>query len=196
MSVPVRTESGALAPDLRDLWDQLEAIRRDAKTLVAGLRPDQLSWRPAPDRWSIAECLEHLSRTAEVAIPAIDARVADARARGWQRRGPYRPGPVERWMLRGMEPPPKVKFRVKKTLAPTTERDPEEAVTRFFRFQDEIQLRLAAASDLDLRRIKVPSPVVPWMRYRLGFAILFLLAHERRHLWQAWQVRRATGFPA
>jgi len=195
MSVDTRSESEALASDLRDMWDQLEAIRRDAKALVSGLRPDQLAWRPAPDRWSIAECLDHLSRMAEVVMPSIDAGIANARARGWLRRGPYRPGPLQRWMLRATEPPPKVRVKVKGSLGPTPGRAPEECVSRFFSFQDEIQLRLASASDLDLGRIKIPSPVVSWIRYPLGFAFLFLLAHERRHLWQAWQVRRDPGFP-
>lgn len=171
MSVPVETESGALAPDLRDMWDQLEAIRRDAKALVAGLRPDQLAWRPVPDRWSIAECLDHLTRMAEVVMPSIDAGIKNARARGWLRRGPYRPGPLQRWILRGTEPPPKVRVKVKESLGPTAGRDPEECVARFFTSQDEIQLRLASASDLDLKRIKIPSPVVSWIRYPLGFAL-------------------------
>jgi len=195
MSVETRSQSEALASDLRDMWDQLEAIRRDAKALVSGLRPDQLAWRPAPDRWSIAECLDHLTRMAEAVMPSIDAGIANARARGWLRRGPYRPGPLQRWMLRGTEPPPKVRVRVKESLGPTAGRAPEECVARFFTAQDEIQLRLASASDLDLKRIKIPSPVVSWIRYPLGFAFLFLLAHERRHLWQAWQVRRDPGFP-
>src|SRR5690606_41947961 len=124
MSVPVETESGALAPDLRDMWDQLEAIRRDAKALVAGLRPDQLAWRPAPDRWSIAECLDHLTRMAEAVMPSIDAGIAHARARGWLRRGPYPPGPLQRWMLRGPEPAAKVRVRVQASRGPPAGRAP------------------------------------------------------------------------
>jgi hypothetical protein len=30
----------------------------------------------------------------------------------------------------------------------------------------------------------------------LGPCFAFLAAHERRHLWQAWQVRKDPGFPA
>lgn len=196
MSVPVDAESRALAPDIQDLSEQVEAIRRDAQALVEGLRPDQLAWRPEPRRWSIAECLEHLSLTAEATIPGIDAGIAEARASGWTRREPYRPGLLARWALKGTEPPPKKKkMRAVKELVPAEELDPVAAVARFFSFQDELQRRIAASNDLDVNRIKVTSPVVSWVRYRLGFAFHFFLAHERRHLWQAWQVRRAAGFP-
>lgn len=195
MSASLDMEPGALAPELRDLSDQLEAIRRDAQALVEGLRSDQLAWRPAPGRWSIAECLEHLNRTAETMMPGIDAAIAEARAHGLTRRAPYRPGIIERFVLKGTEPPPKAKMKAVKTLAPATDFDPMAAVARFFDFQDELGRRIAACNDVDLARVKVPSPVASWLRYRLGFAFHFFLAHERRHLWQARQVRRAEGFP-
>lgn len=98
-------------------------------------------------------------------------------------------------MLRGMEPPPRVKLKVTWRLAPPPTRGPEDAVARFLTIQDGIQRRLASANDLDLVGVKVRSPVVSWLHYRLGFAFAFLAAHERRHLWQAWQVRRAQGSP-
>lgn len=188
-------ESQPLAPEVRDLYDQVEAVRRDARALVAGLRPDQLAWRAAPNRWSIADCLEHLTRTAEATFSGTAELIEAARARGFTRRKSYRPGLLERWMLAGMEPPPRHRLRVKATLAPMPDRDPGEAVARFMAAQDEVQERLRAVADLDLRRIRVRSPVFRWLRYRLGFAFAFLIAHERRHLWQARRVRDDPRFP-
>lgn len=189
-------DSRTLAPDILDLFEQVEAIRRDAGGLVAGLRPDQLAWRPAPDRWSIADCLEHLTRTAEVSFRGFDRMVEQARARGLTRRKPFEPGFVERWLLSGMEPPPRRKFKVGAALAPAPDCDPAAAVSRFLSAQDVIEARLRDVNGLDLRRIRVPSPVVRWLRYRLGFALHLLLAHERRHLWQARRVREDPAFPA
>lgn len=79
--------------------------------------------------------------------------------------------------------------------APATEPDPAATISHFFAIQDELRKRISASNDVDLRRVKVPSPVVSWVRYLLGFAFHCLLAHERRHLWQARQVRGAEGFP-
>jgi hypothetical protein len=30
---------------------------------------------------------------------------------------------------------------------------------------------------------------------RAGTGLRIIIAHERRHVWQAWGVREATGFP-
>ena len=48
------------------------------------------------------------------------------------------------------------------------------------------------AEGLDLARVKVTSPIMPLLRQPLGTWLLFLAAHERRHLWQAWSVRKAS----
>lgn len=41
--------------------DQLAASPEILRLIMAGLSEDQARWKPAPDRWSIAEVVEHLS---------------------------------------------------------------------------------------------------------------------------------------
>ncbi len=40
---------------------QLEATPEILRALLDGITDEQTQWKPAPDRWSIAEVLEHLS---------------------------------------------------------------------------------------------------------------------------------------
>ena len=42
---------------------QLESTAEILRALLIGLTPEQAQWKPAPDRWSVAEVLEHLSHT-------------------------------------------------------------------------------------------------------------------------------------
>src|SRR2546430_11292135 len=41
--------------------DHLGATPEILRLLMAGVHDEQARWKPAPDRWSIAEVLEHLS---------------------------------------------------------------------------------------------------------------------------------------
>jgi hypothetical protein len=43
------------------LAEQLDEIRRRAEALARGLTPAQLTKRPHPGKWSIAECIAHLN---------------------------------------------------------------------------------------------------------------------------------------
>jgi hypothetical protein len=54
-----------------------------------------------------------------------------------------------------------------------------------------MELRLRKADGLDLRRARMRSPVLRWLSYSLGTGLVGFLAHERRHVWQARQVRNA-----
>jgi hypothetical protein len=38
--------------------------------------------------------------------------------------------------------------------------------------------------------VKVANPVSSWFTMTLGQELALTAAHERRHLWQAWRVRR------
>ena len=54
----------------------------------------------------------------------------------------------------------------------------------------ELAARVWASEGLDAGEVRVQSPFIAWIRYPLGLSFDLALAHERRHLWQAWQVRR------
>jgi hypothetical protein len=45
--------------------------------------------------------------------------------------------------------------------------------------------------DLDLNRLRFRNPFIGLLRYSVATALLVIGAHDRRHLWQAEQVRAA-----
>ena len=183
---------------LNDFRRQLDDIRGAAATLVEVLSDEQLNWKPGPDRWSIAECLEHLTVTAELYFAALDDVMARGRAEGkaGREQAPFSFSHFERWFLRSLEPPVRMKVRAPRTFVPGSGLDARDVYQRFLAAQDGLEQRIRTAEGLDLRRIRVASPLSRLLRFRLGFALAYLLAHERRHLWQAEQVRREAGFPA
>ncbi len=65
------TDSISLSPQERsDAVEELESSRRRLLSALEGLTEEQWRARPAPDRWSIAECAEHIT-AAEVPIPKL-----------------------------------------------------------------------------------------------------------------------------
>src|SRR5271154_2550345 len=47
--------------DIKDVAGQLESARAELIALVSRLTEEQARTRPAPDRWSVLECLEHVN---------------------------------------------------------------------------------------------------------------------------------------
>jgi len=189
-------EAGADLPaELEGYRGQFEAVKRDASDLVAGLSEAQFNWRPTPGAWSIAECLAHLNVTGQFFLPRIDRRIREARAAGMLSEGPFRYGLLARVMVRGMEPPAKLKFKAPKIFQPMSEHLSAVIVPAFITLQDQLVERLRGARGVDLRRVKVTSPVSRLVKISLGQVFPFVAAHERRHLWQARRLREDASFP-
>ena len=173
---------------------QFESSKVEGIELAGSLTELQLNWRPGPEKWSIGQCLAHLSTTDHV-LRAIDRAVADARSHGWLSPGPFRYGWFTRWMIGSMEPPPMWRMRTFPMLTPPAGPLARDEVLRTFAAsRDRLLERVEAARGLDLKRPIVVSPVNRLVRVPLGGYLAFLAAHDRRHLWQARQVREASGF--
>ena len=70
----------------------------------------------------------------------------------------------------------------------------EQVRSELVRWQDELARRLRDADGLDLRRAKEVFPVWPF-KWSLGAFFQMMLAHQRRHTFQARQVRQNPAFP-
>ena len=181
--------------DLDQLPDQFAAIRGEVEKLLFGIRPDQFNWRPAPGQWSISECLTHLNVVDGIDADLLARAVIAARAKGWTSAGPFRYGALSTWLIGKLEPPVKMKTTAPKIYVPPPDQPLETVQREFYRIHDRLVEILGMAEGLDLARIKVPTPLARWIHFSFTQRVRLLAAHDRRHLWQAWQVPQAPGFP-
>ena len=177
--------------DSDELTGQIDAIRTRAQQLVSGLTAEQLTYRPDPANWSIAECFEHLNLTAA----AVQPRVAEAIERGKRENitgtGPFSPGLLGRLAIWLAEPPPKFRLRAPKGIAPNLKHgDPPALMADFMKFQDGWEKLIRDCEGLDQNRVTVPGLFPGLPPLRLAAPVPWMLAHQRRHLWQSENVKR------
>lgn len=177
------------------LHDAFEAAKADARELVAGLPDASFNWRRAPRTWSMGECFDHLNVVGRKYLRAVDRAIEKGRREGLTGVGPFRYGLLEGLFVRTMEPPPRFRFRAPAAFTPASDVRRHDALAAFLALQDELQERLVQAEGLDLRRLKTPSPVSRYLKLSLGKAFEGVAAHQRRHLWQARQVKKDGAFP-
>ena len=176
---------------LEGYLDQLLSIRQQVPGLVAQLTETQFKWLPGPKRWSMAHCFEHLNVAARAFVPTMDRTIEDARTRGLTGQGPFTYPMHERLFINFNEPPPRFRMPAPAVLVPTPTKSMAEIVAEFMDWQDKFGDTIRRADGLDLRRARGRSPAFPLIKWSLGAQIAITLAHERRHLWQARQVRNA-----
>ncbi len=144
--------------------------------------------------WSVAECVDHLAATNRVYLHAMQGAAVRAREQGRLRRGPAVPGFAGRWFVKFMEPPVKAPFKVNapKMIKPRVAPSLADAFASFLTSQDHLREFLRAYVDLDLAGVRFQNPFVRGIRFSLATGLHVITAHERRHLWQGWRVRRAA----
>ena len=170
---------------------ELDTLRREAdeareqlQSLVSPLSDEELQWRPAPRKWSVAEILTHLSLTAKVCLPALDRAVQEAEQRGWQSLGPFRLTTMGKFFVWYVEPPPAIRLPAPMGLVPRLTGTPREAWPEFLHWHAAVLERMERAAGLDLNRARFQSPFAKFVRMDLLALFSVFTAHERRHIWQ------------
>ena len=177
---------------IEEVEKELSEATQRAWTLVQTTDGRLFTVRPNSSSWSAAECLSHLSISTEMFLPVLETALEDARKRGLLlTKGGLKMdviGRVLRWFL---EPPIRQRVKTTARFVPRSVRAKAEAFGEFAALQSKLAEQLAAARDLDLSRVKIVSPFDKRVRYNVYSAFRILVAHQRRHLWQAEQAVEA-----
>lgn len=178
-----------LPVDAQRLIEDMNTADRAAEELAAGLSDQDFFWGPdGGKRWSVALCLDHLAVANDVYGRAIETGIADARAQGWQRRGPMVPGFLGRKFAESLEPPAKRRTPAPGKIKPQEARGRTEILTAYRAAHDRIRDLLTEAATLDANRATFQNPFIGIVRMRVSTGFHVIAAHDRRHLWQAQQV--------
>lgn len=88
-----------------------------------------------------------------------------------------------------VEPPPRMKSKTTKPFVPAAISDPLTLLDRFHEANTKLDSLIARATGLATTSVKVVSPFNARVKYNLYAALRIVLVHERRHLFQAGQVK-------
>ena len=181
---------------LKTIATEAEGINREAQQLVAGLTNTQLNWKPAPDSWSMAQCLEHLAVTSERDESYLVGAIARGREKG-SVNGPltYQPTLLGGWIIRQLLPTATRKMPAPKAYRPTESSNIEGSLERFLEQQAKLLIFLNNSEGLDFNKIRLRSAVTPLIRFSLADVFVMTVVHSQRHLAQARRVRESPGFP-
>lgn len=164
-----------------------------ARALVESRSAETLMNRPRKESWSLAEALEHLVLTADAMLPLADAAIAELEREGQRSSKPAGLGLAGWLLVKALEPPPRMKSRTSRPFEPVDVRDPANVAERFAATNVRFDTLVKRATGLDTAKAKVVSPFDARVRYNVYAAFRIMLAHARRHLWQAAEAGRAVA---
>lgn len=181
--------------ELESLVSQAKAIAVDAREAFGNLTPQQLNWKPAPERWSVAQCFDHLITTNNGYLPIIDSVLqGEKKSSVWQKL-PFLPGIWGKLLIKSLDPSQARKMKAPKRFEPAQSDISDSIINDFVEQQRRVIEKMKATANLDLERIVITSPALSLVTYSLMDAYRIVVVHERRHFQQAQRVTEESGFP-
>ena len=165
--------------------------------MSADLSGEQFTWKPKENKWSVAECLEHLNVGGELVLSALRNAIDRGHRDGIVAEPPFTYGFLSRTFPKIMMPSSRLKMKSVRLYLPASAvgLDKETVVAKFLQLQDDFIEQVQRSDGLDHRRIRVSSPAIRMLRLSLGAWFAVTIAHEKRHLEQARRVTQDPGFP-
>jgi hypothetical protein len=183
----VRPETSRRATTLDELEEQFTVICGQFQRLVVSAGAEMCAKPPSADSWSAAECLRHLSLSADAYFPVWQQVIATAGPRKTEMNAPYQMdfwGRFLSWML---EPPPRVRSKTPAPFVPVNCGQVAEVLDGFLERQERIVAALRRCRGRAVDQVKIASPIDSRIRYSIWSSFVVNAAHQRRHLWQAEQ---------
>jgi hypothetical protein len=178
---------------ITELLDRTELLKASTKPFLR-LTDEQLLYRPAPGKWSIAEIYLHLNLSMDQTVRSILTRITLAPDHPVDE---YHSGWLGDWLYERIIPKSDgsvFKLKAMPGHSPVgRELDAREALETFQRHCDALDDILRHVRSKDLRRIKIPFYLNGLISLRLGDMLRFLVAHGERHLLQAQRVDLAPA---
>ena len=159
----------------------------------AGLTTAEMDTKPAPDRWSMNECLDHLIRSNGTYHAMLQAvAVGTYRPTGWS-KVPLLPALWGRMILKSVSPVYAGKNKTFKVWQPSSSTFGRNMCGEFKEANEELARLLQGIAHVDLEWIIVTSPAAKFVAYPLKTCVEILVEHEKRHFNQALQVKREVA---
>ena len=183
-----RPEPVTRARTLDELEAQFTAIGAQAQGLVETAGVGLCATPPAPGSWTVAQCLQHLNVSTDAYFPIWQQVIANAGPRRTELNAPYVIdfwGRLFSWIL---EPPARIRSKTPLPFQPIDCKEIAVVLAGFLDRQQRILAALHRCRGRAIDQVKFASPVDPRIRYSIWSSFLIVVAHQRRHLWQAEQV--------
>ena len=164
----------------------LDQTRDGVVAATKGLSDAQMKFKPAPDRWSVAETLEHIALAEDFLLQNVSEKIMKAPAGAADRDT----AKIDAMVL-AMIPDRSHKAQAPKELVPTGRWTPAESIDHFLNSRAKTISFLQSAPDL--RQHVADSPI--GQKLDAYEWLLFIAAHSERHTKQILEVKADPNFP-
>ena len=178
------------------ITDCIESTKRNvdkAVTTFSRLSDLQLNWKPAAEVWSAGECINHLVTTNNLYLTKIE-QILNSNNTGTENAYSYTQSLMGKMIAKAVNPANVKKSKTFKVFLPDASRIKKAIVEDYINTSTKFIDQAMKMNQLDLRKVKLSSPVNFLIRLNLGDVLIIIPKHDERHLNQAERLLKMKNF--
>ena len=182
--------------EVENLQRDLRGISEKARDQFGALSLDQLNWKPSVDRWSVAQCFDHLINTNASYFTIFDSVAAGTLEPTFVQKLPGVPKMWGKLLIKSLDPKTTRKLKAPKRFEPASSDLSASIIDNFVKNQNRVVDSMERTKNLEVGRIIISSPAAAMITYSLLDAFRIIAVHEQRHFQQAQRVTQEPSFPS
>lgn len=167
-----------------EMINHFEQIKEIVGKLLKDVSYEEFNKRQYENKWSAAECIEHLNNAGQIYLSNIPKK-AKRSAVLIDEETKVKAGLFAKMFISASGPKVKVKIKSPKSMMCERSEYDKDIIDDFFALQDEYLKILISVDADELKKIKVPWPTFELKKLTLGEVMMITIAHELRHINQA-----------
>jgi len=186
--VPLAYKNATSTLVLNDFKQAVQEIIQLVQQQFVPLNNTQQNTKLNPEKWSIAECFEHLNIYCRYYNTAMQQQLTKAKGSKAQSMPKFSSGFLGKFSIKGIHPSNR---KPQKTLArfnPAQSVIKGTPIQEFLTHQQQLLQIIEQSQTKNLYKIGVPIEFFKWLSLSLGDCIHFVIAHQQRHIQQAQEV--------
>ena len=160
----------------------------EAKSLFGNLSAEQLNWKPSAEKWSIAQCLDHLVTSNTTYYPQFNEIISGAHRNSFYQNIQFISRFFGNYLIKETGAVVSTPMKSPTAFVPSQSEIAASIVADFEKHQQEFSACIKQLEKIDLDKTILHSPALKIITYSLADLLTILLGHEQRHLAQAKKV--------
>lgn len=155
----------------------------------------QLSWKPAPSKWSASLCFLHLININNYFLEFYKQHFKENINANEKTFFPFKNSLMGKLIRNSVKPETKLKTKTTKNFDPKDSEVPKDIVEKFIDQHKTLMQLSEKFKNADIKNINITSPLNKFIKYNLGDSLEIIIFHDQRHILQAKNIVKTNDFP-
>lgn len=183
-TIPVGTQDQILD----DLTNRIQSFLSELQLTFKDINQTQFNFKPEPQIWSAAECIEHINITEKLYVLAIKAMLklkSGVPLSLNQSQKKYKSGFIGRFIIKAVDPENMGKAKAPGIFIPASSQLSLDIIQELVGYQQNWLEIIQDCRNLDCQKTKIRNPLSALIKLKLGDCLIINILHQERHLNQA-----------